>query len=412
MLEYPIKHDLPIWAKIVFVFSLLIGICFWSNLALNINPWGTRWAYLFFFLYFVIIVTDRTKRWKVYKWEFSNVITWTIVTIFFSFIPAYVDWGQSILMSISGSIKYTWVLLLYFIIRKWNVSTSFLMKYIIVISIVWVVIEVGQQFTYPNYWFAGKLDESNGVYERMGLYRFYIWGVDFVMLSYAYCLGKFAVQKETFPKIILMLWIIFFIGLLCYCSRKHIYVSFLVVGYVALVIRNKYRNYIRLIFALLICLIFYYFYDDYSEMNQTAIEAQGEGEDFIRLLSLKYYLFDFSDSPLYFLLGSGIPGDSALGSLTTYLIDYYGFYRADIGIFGYYTLFGIVGISAILLYLWTFVKNWKYIDLWLKLFFIMKVVLIVFDFWAMWNVGMMAYAIFLYMLDLNIQKNKGLRIES
>lgn len=36
----------------------------------------------------------------------------------------------------------------------------------------------------------------------------------------------------------------------------------------------------------------------------------------------------------------------------------------------------------------------------------MKLILIVFDFWGNWNVGMMAYVIFLYMLELNIQKIK------
>ena len=36
----------------------------------------------------------------------------------------------------------------------------------------------------------------------------------------------------------------------------------------------------------------------------------------------------------------------------------------------------------------------------------MKIMLIIFDFWGMWAVGMMAYAIFLHITDLNIYKNK------
>ena len=38
----------------------------------------------------------------------------------------------------------------------------------------------------------------------------------------------------------------------------------------------------------------------------------------------------------------------------------------------------------------------------------MKMFLIIFDFWAIWSVGMMAYAVFLYMLDQNIKKNKAI----
>lgn len=122
------------------------------------------------------------------------------------------------------------------------------------------------------------------------------------------------------------------IGLLCYCSRKHIYVSLLTIGIVSLSIKSKYRNLIRFVFALLVFAIIYNFYADFAEMNEQSIEAQGEGEDFIRFLALDYYLFKFSDSPLYFWLGSGIPSISELGRVNTYAIDVLKFYRADIGI--------------------------------------------------------------------------------
>ena len=286
------------------------------------------------------------------------------------------------------------------------------MKYIIILSIIWVIIEIGQQFTYPNYWFTGRPDEGYGIAERMGLYRFYIWGVDFVMIAFAYCVGLLAQRENKFSINLLCLGIIFLIGLLCYCSRKHIYVSLLTIGIVSLLIKSKYRNLIRFVFALLVFAIIYNFYADFAEMNEQSIEAQGEGEDFIRFLALDYYLFKFSDSPLYFWLGSGIPSISELGRVNTYAMDVLKFYRADIGIFGYYSLFGIIGTLPFIFYIWKFLKNWNYIDLWFKLFFIMKLILIVFDFWGNWNVGMMAYVIFLYMLELNIQKNKGQRVKT
>lgn len=411
MYKLPLLQKLNLLQKIILISSILIAICFWSNLALDINPFGTKWAYPFFILYISIILTDKKKYWKSYKWEFSTIVTWTIFTVFLSFIPAYIDWGQSIFTSIAASIKWTWVLLLYFVLRKWNISTTVIMKYIIIISTIWVIIEIGQQFTFPTYWFAGRPDEGYGLAQRMGLYRFYIWGVDFVMLAYAYCLGEFASQKKTISKKLLALSLFFLVGLLCYCSRKHIYISLAAIGYAGLMLKNKYRLHVWTLFVIIFIILFYNFYNEFAEMNQTAVESQGEGEDFIRFLSLKYFLFDFSDSPLYVLLGSGIPGDSKLWEITNFLKENFGFYREDIGIFGYYSLFGIIGTSAILFYIWKFIKNWKYIDLWLKIFFLMKVLLIVFDFWAMWNVGMMAYAIFLYMLDLNIQKNKKQRTE-
>lgn len=412
MQKYPLTNHLSKGKILLFIFSLLIGICFWSNLKLDIYPWGTRWAYPLFIIYCFTIITNKSNIWRSYTWEFSGMIKWTIFTIFLAFIPAYIDWGQSIPQSIGMSLKWSWVLLLYFILRKWNIDTATIMKYIIILSIIWVILEIGQQFTYPNYWFAGRTgEEPENIEQRMGLYRFYIWGVDFVMMSYTYCIGQFSNYQKGLSKKTLIIGIILFIGLLCYCSRKHIYISLFAIGYFALATKSKYRCYIRIFVIFMILILVYNFYDSFSEMNTAQTAAQGEGEDFIRFLALKYYLFDFSNSPLYFWLGAGIPTkNSDLEHALIYSTEVLRFYRADIGIFGYYSTFGILGTSGILIYIWKFIKNWRYIDLWLKLFFLMKLLLIVFDFWAMWNVGMMAYTIFLYMLDLNIQKNKGQRV--
>ena len=398
--------------KVLFVFTLLVGICFWSNLALDINPWGSRLGYPLMAVYCLILLQGGRAEWKAYEWKFSGIVKWTVVTIFFSIIPAYVDWDQSVMLSLSASIKCAWPLLVYFVLRRWNVGTAHIMGYVIALSAVWVILEIGQQFTYPDYWFAGRPGEGYDVAQRMGLYRFYIWGVDFVMMAFAYCMGMKARRENKFSISLSWLGMLFLIGLLCYCSRKHIYVTLLTVGIVLLSGNSRFSWLTRTVLALSVFAIIYDYYSDFVEMNEMAVEKQGEGGDFIRWLALDYYLFHFSDSPLYFWLGSGFPSTSKLGIANTYAMDVLRFYRADIGIFGYYSIFGIIGTLPFVLYIWKFLRNWSYIDLWFKLFFIMKLVLIVFDFWGNWNVGMLAYAIFLYMLELNIQKNKGQRVKT
>lgn len=359
--------------------------------------------------YCLILLADKSAEWRSQEWDFAGIVRWTIITAFLSVIPAYVDGGQSMIRSAATCLKWTWVLLMYFLLRRWNIGTRHIMKYVIALSLVWVVIEIGQQFTYPDYWFAGRPDEGYGIAERMGLYRFYLWGVDFVMMAFAYCIGLFVSREGKASARLLLLWLTFLAGLLCYCSRKHIYVSLLTVAFAGLSAKNRYGNYIRLALALLVFLIVYNFYADFAEMNESEMDLQGRGEDFIRFIALDYFLFRYSDSPLYFWLGSGWPGGGEMLRKELY-VQSLGYYRADIGIFGYYSIFGIIGTLPFLVYVWKFFRNWKYIDLWLKLFFIMKLILIVFDFWGVWLPGNMAYAIFLYMLDLNIQRNKGRRV--
>lgn len=93
-------------------------------------------------------------------------------------------------------------------------------------------------------------------------------------------------------------------------------------------------------------------------------------------------------------------------------MDVLKFYRADIGIFGYYSLFGIIGTLPFIFYIWKFLKNWNYIDLWFKLFFIMKLILIVFDFWGNWNDWYDGLCHILIYVRIKYSKNKGQRVKT
>ena len=158
--------------------------------------------------------------------------------------------------------------------------------------------------------------------------------------------------------------------------------------------------------VLLLFLLFINFYVDFYQMSIEQSEAQGSGEDFIRYLAALFYLNDFSNSPLYPIFGTGW-GSSILEQKLEYCTQVLKFYRADIGILGYYSMVGMVGASAIIFYLYKFMRNWKYIDFGYKLFFIMKLLLIIFDFWMSWAIGIIAYGVFLYLLDNNIKINRN-----
>ena len=140
-------------------------------------------------------------------------------------------------------------------------------------------------------------------------------------------------------------------------------------------------------------------------MSVEADDLQGSGEDFIRYLAARSLIMDFSSSPLYPIFGTGW-GSLTLGNKLEYCKHVLQFYVSDVGIIGYYSTVGIVGVSAIIFYIYKFVRNWKYIDLGYKMFFIMKIALIVFDFWMCWAIGIIAYGTFLYLLDENIKENK------
>lgn len=356
------------------------------------------------------MLLNHSRSYRNYTWAFDKIIAWTFIGIFLSVIPASVDYNQSLVRTLALTVRPAYVFLLYFVLRKLNIGNRFLLRLIIGVSLIWVALELGQQFTYPQYWFAGRGKLDGNIEERMGLYRYYIWGVDFVMLAFAYVMDKALSKKHSIVDTVSFLAL--FAGLMCYCSRKHIYATLLALA-ISLFWSNKKKNKALKFVIVAVCVVVVSSYiNDFMEMNREANAAQGEGDDFVRWLALGYYLTEFSNSVLFPIFGTGLP-DTAANSLLASKIDFceniLRFYRSDIGVFGYYATYGLAGVSAVVWYIIRFVQHWRLIDTWLKVFFIMKLLLIVFDFWGMWTVGNMAFVCFVYLLEMNIQKNKGQR---
>lgn len=394
----------------IIAFTILYSIDFWSYL-----------PYLKFFDYrFVVgvvavvgIFTLTSKKKKLKTSPIDKVVIWTIVTILCCIIPAHFTYNQPIISTLVCACPLLYGFILYFGMRNVSISPDKVLKIIIIISAIWVFLELFQQFTYPTFWFSGRFLWFNEIELRMGLLRYYIFGIDFVLIAYCYlCYRITSKTKGGKNTQELFLFIFIAIGILCYCSRKHIAVE--IFGLFFCIYSKRGSNkFINIIIILGIILAIYgMFSTQLIEMNEQAMASQGKGENFIRYIAAQYFISDFSHSPLYPIFGAGLPtGGSILAEMINYAADS-GLYLADIGIIGYYSQFGFVGISAIILYIVIFIRNWRYIDTWLKCFFLIKLFLIVFDFWGMWQSGMTAYAVFLYLLHRNIQKNKTLLDEN
>ena len=400
------KPQLQSSVKILLIVSILVSIDFWSFLYW---PNNLLYSALLFFVYLCFLCITI----KTYEDNFiDKTVKWTIITVLLSIIPAMADYGQDFYHTFRQCLGLIYGLFLYFVLKRTKFPVKSIISIITVISSIWVFLEISQQFTYPSFLFSGRYLIFDGLEERMGLWRFYIWGVDFVMIAYAYWISNISIEKGGKRVKSILLMAFFLIGLLCYCSRKHIYTVLSILLLFGLSRKGKQKYIIITVTFLFLVVLLSNFYVDWQNLNTEADISQGEGENFIRILAAKYFINDFSESPLYPIFGAGMEVEgSKLYTTIHYLANMFGYmkgyFQADVGIIGYYSKFGLLGVSAIIMYVGYFIKNWKYIDAWLKYFFIMKMFLIVFDFWAIWDVGMMAYSIFLYILDCNIRKNKN-----
>lgn len=395
----------PFFGYAILGISILISTGFFSYIFLG----NARSLHIGLLLIYIILILGSKKKYNDSFLEIS--IKLTIFTILLSIIPAAIDYGQSAFETLLPCLNLIYGLFLFFVLKRYSFPTNIIIKVVVIFSVVWVLIELVQQITYPNFLFSGRFLSHGFVQERFGLRRFYIDGIDFVMISFSFFLG-IAGKNNQLKKYSLLLVTFFLIGILCYLSRKHIYAALFALFLFIIWEGLEKRNYIGLLIVpTLIFLLYSNYFSQLQEVNVQSADFEGEGEDWIRFLSAKYYLFDFSKSNLYPFMGSGLSVEgsklySKLQYAQNFFGDMHGYWQSDVGIIGYYSRFGLFGVTAILMFILYFLYNWRNIDTWLKYFFSMKMVLIIFDFWGMTGVGMTSYAIFLYLTDNNIQRNK------
>jgi hypothetical protein len=80
-------------------------------------------------------------------------------------------------------------------------------------------------------------------------------------------------------------------------------------------------------------------------------------EDDIRVLSINYYLNDFSPNTFSLIFGNGEgTNESIYGQNMDYIKNELGYYQSDIGYIGLYSKFGVLAILAYIIFIYKTIK--------------------------------------------------------
>ena len=340
---------------------------------------------------------------------FSKPLKLTLLSFFLSCIPSIVIFGQSLYAAIAGLTMYIFPVLFYFILCKWNVDEDVIFKYLIYFTMVFAIVEIGQQFTYPQYWFGGRSEsEYTGLLEqRMGYWRFYLFGISYCLLAMMLCFEKLKNKERPFAKNLFFI-LVCAIAVYFFLSRKDIYAAVICIFAGVIFSQNRNGFFVKLLFLTLLVIAYFFLSNSMAELNQqTSMETGENREDFIRFIAADYFINDMSDSPLYYIFGSGIPGgENNLNKLIYELSEYSKIYQDDCGFIGYFSKFGLFGLFVQILIVFKIIVNRKYIGTGLLLFALLELIICFFDFWGNNARNLAAWSIFLYLTDKSIYKNK------
>lgn len=380
--------------KTVFILFCVLSL----NLYDFIYAGSLKWFYPFFLLYLLIYILNHKEKQR-FGFSFKGNIYWIIASIAVSSILGITYWGQTLTDILKADIPVFAIVCMYFFLKKSALSEEVILKTLLAFTVLWGVIEWLQQLTYPKVYFQGR----ENIEIRMGLYRFYITGVHFAIIILLYYISKFA--KETIDrKKSLFYWAISLISIIGFVSRKQIYASLLCSAIAVLLVKGKARGAIIATMIIAFGIGLSYLSELMSTLNdQTVTEL--DDDDFIRYISAGYFLYEFSDSALYYLFGTGpAQFSSGIGKVFLDLQEFQHFYRSDCGIVGYFTSYGIIGCVLFILPIVRILFHWKEILLWHKLYLLYFSVMITMSFWGNSYMGLFSFIIFLYSVELNINK--------
>jgi hypothetical protein len=398
------KYKTKNWQKAIILFLMLFFTDFMSFRSFD----GIQRTFIFPLVCFLFYLLFKDQKYLKDKYM-ATPMKFTMISFFLSCLPSIFIFGQNLYQALAGLLLVLFPSLLYFLLHKWNISENTIFKYLLGFTIVYAFFEVFQQFSYPNYWFGARgVNEITGLLEnRMGFWRFYFFGVDYCILCIMLVLGRILSRKGT-SIINFLYFAISAVAIYMFLSRKDIYATVSCIAIAIIFARGKTKLWQKIVLASALLMVYLFLSNSMLDLNIQTTEEMGEGnEDFIRMVAANHFIYSFSDSPLYYILGSGIPGgDNDLQMNLNSLAQDMHIYQDDCGFVGYFSRFGIIGLAFQIYVIWRILRNHKYVDLSLLIFLLLNIEISFFDFWGNNTRHMAAWAIFLFLVDKSIERNK------
>jgi hypothetical protein len=366
----------------------------------------TWYAYSIEFPALIILIINFILNFrKSYKsLHFTNfVLILTLLPVISSISCKYYR-GQSFFDSLNAA-HMVFGLFFYFFLHKINYGKNKLENIVVMIAVIYMIIYIIQQYTYPVYAFYSRGDsyDDMGFYHQIevrgGFYRFFMMGDQFSILS-SFIMFERIVKRFTVKRFILLIISLF--GIYLTGSRQYISLTLIIIALFTFYNIKKSSSKIKII--LFVCVISVFsFYFISSSIQQTNEQLRTYKYD-SRTMSISYFMNDFP-SPVTYFIGNGIAfKNSAYGKRLDELAMDYNILESDVGILGLFHERGAIYIFCIFLFYWKFNKRYyNKLPTNLKMFFLYLVL----------NVMVMPIArldqtiivsIFLYLCDKNIYR--------
>ncbi len=337
------------YKKIIIIIVLLSGLNFFLfrefnetilSAILNITAFALlAFALLYFF-------SRKSSSHTSFRKNF--IFFWSGLII--SSLNAYFFWKQDFFITFTTILIFAfWYT--YYLLHFLKTPKVFIINTIIIIGSIHALFFLINTFA-PNQLFGFK-----DAVDSYGLVKVSFPGRTFMYLAYFILLERYLRYNQKKWLLFLVIYIVAFLLM----GRRMMLLG-IALGSIYLILRTKKLN-IKTIFSVILflaiglVLINSYFLDILSKMQESTVNQLNYGTDYIRFLSAKYYLSEHSPNLICQVFGNGFPsGRSEYGQTIWNIQEARHLFMADIGILGFFSKIGILGVWALILMFWKFYK--------------------------------------------------------
>ncbi|MDZ7739340.1 MAG: hypothetical protein U5K32_09835 [Bacteroidales bacterium] len=381
--------------KFLFILLLLCSIHFWG---LSFLP--RQFHYITDTVSLLIMGFAFISTLGQEKLRFRNAIIVFFVGIIVNIVAAYIYHGQRIIDTflIFGSFYF---ILFYFILHQLKIERRYLENVIIVFAILYSVFYLVQFYVYPL-----EIVDSQMKVDR-GTIRLRIIGNGFLVLAYFMLLNRY-MMKQRWTNIILLGF--FFIILLKGGFRTLTFMTILLTILMYVKLAKYSKN--HLLTAVLAIVLLAGLAQSRTtsaiikNMIYTTQDQVNQGDEYIRLRQLDFFVNRYMEKGLYYLTGGGFPaGENDYNQKMRFFQENYGFYWVDLGIIGFYFVIGALALIGLLWYSLkaSFIKlkpEYSYLN-----FYFLYLILVSFTTMEIYRAGVFAVeGLVLYLIDVSIDE--------
>jgi hypothetical protein len=281
---------------------------------------------------------------------FSGPIKLILLSVLLSLPMAYLTWGQPIRDTMIETVPhFIWILI--FLLIHYRISIRAIESIVLCLGILYVLLYFFQLANSPTVLFGKSLWGDEFTVDR-NVTRIIFPAAGVFILSVFISISKLTTQKR-FRWFWLIMVVLGVVIPIMQVTRQ--FTAGILLFYLVHFIRG--RNILAKGVVFLAFFIALFIALEYSKnpMIQGMVAAQQRdlnlGSDYIRVQAGKFFLTEFSPTPVNRFLGNGVPnyGFSSYGKYVEKLAVTKGYFLSDVGIIAVYAMFGILAVIGFVL---------------------------------------------------------------